>query len=82
MIESMYPILIYGPTDVMNRKFNQYIVIIPSKTGMSKGKLAKEIKSFFINNSEKELKKWVNLLSLDDIILCLPTGNSKIKSSF
>ncbi len=82
MIESMYPMLIYGPTDVINRKFNHYIVIIPSKTGMSKGKLAKEIKSFFINNSEKELKKWVNLISLDDVILCLPTGNSKIKSSF
>ncbi len=80
-IELIYPKLIYGPTDVINRKFNQYIVIIPSKTGMSKGKLAKEIKSFFINNTDKELKKWVNLLSLDEIIICLPAGNSKVKSS-
>ena len=74
-----YPKLICGPIDVIEKQSYLIAVIIPSKMGLSKGKLAKEIKSLFLKNSDKELKKWVNLLSLDEIILYLPIGNSIIK---
>jgi predicted ribosome quality control (RQC) complex YloA/Tae2 family protein len=74
-----YPKLICGPKDVIIKKSNLTVAIFPSKTGLSKGKIAQEIKSFFLKNSEKELKKWVNLLSIEEIILYLPTGNSIIK---
>ncbi|MFX0138661.1 MAG: ribosome rescue protein RqcH [Candidatus Hodarchaeota archaeon] len=78
--KKFYPKLICGPSDVIKTHSNLIIIISPSKTGFSKGKLAKEIKSHFLKNSDKDLKKWVNLLSLDDIILYLPTGNSIVKS--
>jgi len=78
--KTFYPKLISGPTDVIKTHSSLIIIISPSKTGFSKGKLAKEIKSLFLKNSDKELKKWVDLLSLDDIILYLPTGNSIVKS--
>jgi predicted ribosome quality control (RQC) complex YloA/Tae2 family protein len=75
-----YPRLICGPTRVIEKQAKNIIRIIPSKTGLTKGKLAKEIKSRFLKNSEKEIKKWINLLSIDDIILHLPSGSSVIKS--
>ncbi|MFX0106126.1 MAG: ribosome rescue protein RqcH [Candidatus Hodarchaeota archaeon] len=74
----LYPKIICGPVEVIKKQTSPIVVLSPSKTGLSKGNLAKEIKSLFLKNSGKELKKWVNLLSLDEIILYLPTGNSKV----
>lgn len=79
--KNFYPKIICGPIDAIKNQTNLIVVIIPSKTGLSKGKLAKEIKSLFLKVSDKELKKWVKLLSLDEIILYLPTGTSKITSA-
>ena len=50
----------------------------PSKAGKTKGQVAKEIKTYFLNNSEPEMKKWIKILPIDDIILVLPSGKSKI----
>ena len=76
----LYPKLIYGPKTAVVKQVSEMIIIAPLKTGLTKGKIAKKIKNYYINNSEKDLKKWINLLSLDDINLCLPTGNSEITS--
>ena len=73
-----YPQILCGPTNALKSKTN-LIIIRPSKSGKTKGKLAKEIKSIFLNRLETEKKKWVKILPLDDIILILPTGTSKIK---
>jgi len=54
------------------------IKIKPSKDGLSKGKLAKEIKSILLNQSDDLFKKWIKLLKEDDIILSLPSGTSII----
>ena len=74
-----YPQIICGPTNALKNKVNT-IIIKPSKSGNTKGKLAKEIKSIFLKNLETEMKKWAKILPLDDIILLLPTGTSKIKN--
>ncbi len=79
--EILYPKLICGPRSAIKKRVKKMIVIIPSKTGLTKGKLAKKIKAYYINNSEKDKKKWINLLNLDEINLSLPTGNSEIKSN-
>jgi hypothetical protein len=73
-----YPQVFCGPTSAFKNK-NNLIIIEPSKSGDSKGKLAKEIKSIFLNNSEAEKRKWVKILPLDDIILVIPSGTTKIK---
>ncbi|GAG64806.1 unnamed protein product, partial [marine sediment metagenome] len=53
----------------------------PSKSGKTKGQAAKEIKAHFLNNSDPEMKKWIKILPIDDIILVLPSGKSKIMIS-
>jgi predicted ribosome quality control (RQC) complex YloA/Tae2 family protein len=78
-VQIKYPRIISGPSRVIEKQSQNVIIIIPSKTGLTKGKIAKEIKSLFVKNSEKELRKWTNLLSIDEILLYLPTGSSVIK---
>lgn len=74
-----YPKIIAGPLNAIKVKDKPFLVIKPSSTGLQKGALAKEVKSYFINISDKNLKKWVKLLKLDEIILALPSGKSIIK---
>jgi len=74
-----YPKIICGPINAIKSQIENYIVIQPSKNGFSKGKVAKEIKSFYLKNSDKRFKKWLKLVSEENIILILPTGNTLIK---
>ncbi len=73
-----YPKIIIGPINAIKSKYKSYITIKPSKSGYSKGNIANEIKKYFLNSSNKESRKWINVLSLDEIINILPTGVSKI----
>jgi hypothetical protein len=59
----------------------KYIIIKPSKSGVSSGNLAKEIKQFFLKTSDLNIKKYVELLTIEEINLCLPPGNSIVSSS-
>jgi len=74
-----YPKAICGPIDALKSQIEHYLVIQPSKKGFSKGKVAKEIKSYYLKNSDKHFRKWIKLMSEEDIILILPAGNSIIK---
>ncbi|MHA1291157.1 MAG: ribosome rescue protein RqcH [Promethearchaeota archaeon] len=74
-----YPKIICGPKSAIQAQTNKYLIIVPSRTGMSKGKLAKEIKSHFLKIFDEDLKKWIKLLTIEEINLYLPTGNSIIK---
>ncbi len=76
--KSFYPQVLYEPLNAFNNKEGNLIIVKPSKSGKTKGQLAKEIKTYFLNNSEAEMKKWIKILPIDDIILVLPTGTSKI----
>ncbi|MFX1503721.1 MAG: NFACT RNA binding domain-containing protein, partial [Promethearchaeota archaeon] len=76
-----YPKVISGPKNAIIKQTENIITIIPSKSGgFTKGQLAKEIKSYFIRNIDGYLKIWVKLLSIDEILLYLPSGNSEFKS--
>jgi len=77
-----YPQIICGPESAIKKQTINTITIIPSKSsGFTKGKLAKEIKSYFLRNIDTKSKIWIKLLSIDDIILSLPSGISLIKSN-
>ncbi|MFX1385875.1 MAG: ribosome rescue protein RqcH [Promethearchaeota archaeon] len=77
-----YPKIICGPDSAIKKQTKNTIIIIPSKSnGFTKGKLAKEIKSYFLRNIGKESKIWIKLLSIDEILLYLPSGISLIKSN-
>jgi predicted ribosome quality control (RQC) complex YloA/Tae2 family protein len=74
-----YPKVISGPTEAIKAKSEKYLIIHPSKTGLRSGALAKEIKSYFSKNADERTKKWIELLSTEDILLYLPIGNASIK---
>ncbi|TFF98868.1 MAG: fibronectin-binding domain-containing protein [Promethearchaeota archaeon] len=74
----LYPKVIGGPIKPIREQTKLNIMISPSSSGLTKGKLAKKIKNKFLKNSNKEQNKWIELLSLDDLILVLPNGFSKI----
>lgn len=76
--KGFYPKILSGPKNAIMGQSKNFIVIKPSKTGLSKGKLAKMIKNYFLKNSDKDMKKWINLLSINEIELNLPTGSSVI----
>lgn len=67
-----------APLSAIKTQVSHLIKIKPSKDGLSKGKLAKEIKSILIKHSDDLSKKWIKLLKEDEIILSLPSGTSII----
>jgi len=73
-----YPRVISGPTSVISKTTKIFRVLIPERGGKSSGNIAKEIKSQFLKNINEKMKKWVKILKLDDIILLIPSGDSKI----
>jgi len=78
--KTYYPKIISGPESAIKKQTENYLTIIPSKSsGLTKGKLAKEILSHFIRNSDEKSRIWIKLLSLDEILLYLPSGISTIK---
>jgi predicted ribosome quality control (RQC) complex YloA/Tae2 family protein len=78
--EIFYPKIVIGPLSAIKNRYEDFLTIRPSKSGYSKGKIAKQIKTYFFNKSKEENKKWVDLLSLDDVINILPSGLSKIET--
>jgi predicted ribosome quality control (RQC) complex YloA/Tae2 family protein len=78
--QGYFPKIICGPGSAIKKQALKALTIIPTKSkNLTKGKLAKEIKAVFIREIDEELKKWVALLSLDELLLFLPNGLSMIK---
>jgi len=78
--QGYFPKIICGPGTAITNQTNNTFTIVPTKSkSLTKGKLAKELKSNFIRDIDKELKKWLELLSIDEILLFLPNGLSMIK---
>jgi len=78
--KKLYPKIICGPVKAVQAETSDYLIIKPSKKGTSKGKLVKEIKSFFIKNSKEDLKKWIKILPETEIALYLPSGSTEIEN--
>ena len=70
--------ILSGPLNAIKTKIEYYLIIKPSKSGASKGKLAKKIKEKMIQHYNEPIKKWIKLLSEDELMLYLPAGKSKI----
>ena len=70
--------ILCGPLNALSSKLDYVLTIKPSKSGYSKGTLAKKIKEKFIDHFDEPIKKWIKLLNEDELILYLPAGKSKI----
>ncbi len=74
------PQIISGPERAIKIRTDMIRNIVPTKSSkLSKGKFAKVIKTSFINSVDRSLKKWVELLSIDEILLYLPNGLSEFR---
>ncbi|MEJ2250805.1 MAG: ribosome rescue protein RqcH [Candidatus Lokiarchaeota archaeon] len=76
-----YPQILCGPSKPIDDQTEKSVIILPSKSGYSKGELAKKIKSYFIKTAKDEEKPWFKIISTDEIILRLPNGLSIFKES-
>lgn len=74
-----YPKVVSGPLNAIKNQEENYLIIKPSRVGLTKGKLAEKIKNALKYKIDEEMKKWLNLLSIDNIILYLPSGFSEIE---
>ena len=70
--------ILCGPLNALSSKLDYFLTIKPSKSGYSKGTLAKKIKEKFLNHFDEPIKKWIKLLNEDELILYLPAGKSKV----
>jgi predicted ribosome quality control (RQC) complex YloA/Tae2 family protein len=76
----LYPKIISGPKSAIKKETRYLLTIIPSRSsGFTKGKLAKEILSTFYKHLDKKLRIWIDILSINEILLYLPNGMSIVK---
>jgi predicted ribosome quality control (RQC) complex YloA/Tae2 family protein len=74
-----YPKFICGPVNAIKNSAKEKVLLLkPSKSGLTSGKLANEIKNYYIKNFSMKKKTLLQLLSTDEIILTLPSGPSEI----
>ena len=76
-----YPKIIYGPTRALQKLENPKLLLKPSKSGESKGKVAKKIKDYFYKSFDENFKKWIELLSLNELIFIIPSGKTIVLES-
>ncbi|MHA1689207.1 MAG: ribosome rescue protein RqcH [Promethearchaeota archaeon] len=74
-----HPKVVSGPISAIINRYDNHVLLRPSRTKLSKGKLAEKVKNLLVHQSDNSMKKWVKLLSIDEIILYLPPGFSEIE---
>lgn len=72
-----YPQIFSGPVSSISKQTQNYVRIRPNKAGYSASDLAKKIVIKFVNKAEEIEKKWIQFVSLNDIIRLIPPGNSE-----
>jgi len=74
-----YPKIIAGPLSAIKKQTDIYVRLSPQKSSKLKGsKLAFLIKQKLIEKTQEPMKKWAELISLEEIIHLLPPGGSEI----
>ncbi len=73
-----YPQILSGPKMAIQKQTICSVKIIPSRNGLTSGNLAKNLKQSFIENVPDNYKNWIRLVSVDEIVLKIPTGLSKV----
>ncbi|MHA1776224.1 MAG: hypothetical protein DRO88_11975 [Promethearchaeia archaeon] len=73
-----FPQVVSGPESALKRKGIHYVKIRPDKSGKKVSDLAKEIRSILVSKVEENLKPWMRLTSLNDLIRTIPPGNAVI----
>jgi len=73
-----FPKVFSSPLSSMKNQSSNYVRLKPSKQSVKTSALAKKILEIFINNSNDQDKRWIRLISVNDIIRLIPSGNGEI----
>ena len=73
------PRVLCGPPTAIRSQTPLIIIITPTKNGLTKGKLAKEIINKFHEKLDASKRKWLKFLDMDELLLYLPSGTSIIQ---
>jgi predicted ribosome quality control (RQC) complex YloA/Tae2 family protein len=74
-----FPRIVVGPLSTVRKRTENYVRILPSRgSRLGGGKLAGYIKTILISQADESQQKWAKLLSNNDIMNMLPSGNSEV----
>jgi predicted ribosome quality control (RQC) complex YloA/Tae2 family protein len=73
-----FPKVFSSPLSSMKNQTSNYVRLKPSKQKSKTSALAKKILEIFIKKSNDKEKRWIRLISVNDIIRLIPSGNGEI----
>ncbi len=73
-----FPKVFSSPLTAMKNRTSNYVRLKPSKQKTKTSALAKKILDIFIKKSNDQDKRWIRLISVNDIIRLIPSGNGEI----
>lgn len=73
-----FPKVFSAPLSAMKNQSSNYVRLKPSKQKVKTSALAKKILNIFIEKSNDQDKKWIRLISVNDIIRLIPSGSGEI----
>jgi predicted ribosome quality control (RQC) complex YloA/Tae2 family protein len=79
-VELFYPKIISGPVSAIKRRIQNYVILKPTKNHISTSDLAKKILKRLIQQAKENEQGWVKLISINDLIRVIPSGDSEIIS--
>ncbi|MHA1766501.1 MAG: ribosome rescue protein RqcH [Promethearchaeota archaeon] len=73
-----FPKVFSSPLSAMKIQTSNYVSLRPSKQKIKTSALAKKILETLIKNAEEQFKRWIRLISVNDIIRLIPSGSGEI----
>ena len=73
-----FPKVFSSPLSAMKNQTSNYVRLKPSKQKVKTSSLAKKIIEIFIKKSNDQEKRWIRLISVNDIIRLIPSGSGEI----
>ncbi|MHA1512405.1 MAG: hypothetical protein ACTSRX_11890, partial [Promethearchaeota archaeon] len=73
-----FPKVFSSPLSAMKNQTSNYVRLKPSKQKSKTSALAKKILEIFIKKANDQEKRWIRLISVNDIIRLIPSGNGEI----
>ncbi len=73
-----FPKVFSSPLQTMKNQSSNYVRLKPTKQKSKTSALAKKIIEIFINKANDQDKRWIRLISVNDIIRLIPSGSGEI----
>lgn len=77
-LQELHPVIVGGPLKVMEQQASYHVILVPSRGGMTKGKIASKISKMFIHHLNELVPKYRFQLKNEEIQKWIPSGESRV----